>query len=93
MQKETEHGRAKILQSPQAAKLLGNPATLAALIASPDTKQLLDLLNHSAGGNLQGAAQRAAKGDMGELMGLISGLTKDPKGAKIVEDLQKNMQK
>lgn len=76
-------------KDPQAAKLLGDPAALKALLTSPETQKLMNLLNQKAGSGLQSAAQAAAKGKPEELMGLLNQVMGTPEGASAVEGLQK----
>lgn len=76
-------------KDPQAAKLLGDPAALRSLLASPETQKLMSLLNQRAGSSLQAAAQAAVKGKPEELMGLLNQVMGTPEGAHAVEDLQK----
>lgn len=76
-------------KNPQAAKLLGDPATLKSLLSSPETQKLMSLLNQKAGSGLQAAAQAAAKGRPEELMGLLNQVMGTPEGASAMEGLQK----
>lgn len=76
-------------KDPQAAKLLGDPAALKALLSSPETQKLMSLLNQKAGSGLQAAAQAAAKGKPEELMGLLNQVMGTPEGASAMEGLQK----
>lgn len=82
-----------ILKTPQAEKLLKNKGALENLVKSPDTKQLMNLLNQSAGGGLKAAAEAAMKGDTAQIMGLMNKLMNDPESAKVVDRIQKNMPK
>ena len=76
-------------KDPQAAKLLGDPATLKSLLSSPETQKLMSLLNQKAGSGLQSAAQAAAKGKPAELMDLLNQVIGTPEGASAMEGLQK----
>lgn len=82
-----------VLNSPQAAKLLKNKSALENLVKSPDTRQLMDLLNKSAGGGLKAAAEAAMKGDPAQIMGLMNRLMSDPEGAQVVDRINKSMPK
>lgn len=82
-----------ILKSPQAEKLLNNKSNLENLMKSPDTQQLMNMLNQSAGGGLKAAAEAAMKGDTSRIMGLMNQLMSDPEGAKVVDRIHKNMPK
>ncbi len=79
-----------ILNSPQAAKLLKDKATVEQLVKSPDTQALMNMLNQSGG--LKSAAEAAMKGDASQLQGLLDRLMKDPGGAKVVERINKSVQ-
>ena len=76
-------------KDPQAAKLLSDPAGLRALLSAPETQKLMELLNKSAGGSLQAAAQAAAKGKPQDLMGMLDQVMKSKEGAQAVEEIQK----
>ncbi len=78
-------------KDPQAAKLLGDPAGLQALLSAPETQKLMALLNQSAGSSLQSAAQAAAKGKPQDLMGLLSKVVQSKEGAAAVEGIQKKV--
>ena len=80
-------------KDPQAAQLLSDPAGLKALLSAPETQQLMALLNKSAGGSLQSAAQAAAQGKPGDLMGLLNQVMASKEGAQAVEGLKKKTQK
>ncbi|NCB64150.1 MAG: hypothetical protein EOM52_11215 [Clostridia bacterium] len=82
-----------ILKTPQAEKLLKNKSNLENLMKSPDTRQLMNMLNQSAGGGLKAAAEAAMKGDTSQIMGLMNQLMNDPEGAKVVDRINKNMPK
>lgn len=76
-------------KDPQAAKLLGDPAALKALLSSPETQKLMSLLSRQAGGGLQAAAQAAAQGKPDALMGLLNQVTASKEGVQAVEELKK----
>jgi len=80
-------------KDPQAAQLLSDPKALKALLSSPETRQLMALLNQAGGKDLQGAAQAAAQGKPQALMGLLDQVMGSPNGAKAVEDLKKKTRK
>jgi len=80
-------------KDPQAAKLLSDPAALKNLLTSPETQKLMALLNQTAGKDLQGAAQAAAKGKPEALMGILSQVMQSKEGAGAVEKLQKKAPK
>lgn len=76
-------------KDPQAAKLLNDPKTLKGLLSSPETKQLMDLLNRSAGTGLDRAAREAAAGKPEALMGILNQVMGSKEGSRAVEQLQK----
>ena len=76
-------------QDPRAAKLLNDPAALKALLSSPETQQLMALLNRSAGSSLQSAAQAAMRGKPDSLMGLLDQVMSSKEGSQAVEGLKK----
>ena len=58
---------------------------------SDEAQRLMELLNQNAGSGLKDAAQSAMKGDTAQLMGLVQNLMKDPKNAKLLEDLNRKI--
>lgn len=86
---ETKATLDALKKDPQAAKLLGDPAGLKALLSAPETQQLMALLNQNAGGGLKAAAQAAAGGKPEALMGLLNQVTQSREGAAAMEKLQK----
>lgn len=81
----------EVLTSPQAANLLKNKQVMENLMKSDEAQRLMELLNQNAGSGLKDAAQSAMKGDTAQLMGLVQNLMKDPKNAKLVEDLNRKI--
>ena len=49
---ETQATLNALKKDPKAAQLLSDPGGLKALLTAPETQQLINLLNHSAGGGL-----------------------------------------
>lgn len=81
----------EVLTSPQAANLLKNKQVMENLMKSDEAQRLMELLNQNAGSGLKDAAQSAMKGDTAQLMGLVQNLMKDPKNAKLVEELNNKL--
>ncbi len=81
----------QILSSPQASGLLKDKKALESLMHSGEAQRLVERLNQNSGGGLKDAAQSAMNGDTSRLMDLVQGIMKDPKNAKLIEDLQKKM--
>lgn len=82
-----------ILNSDQAAKLMGDKSTLDSLKKAPQTQKLLSMLAQNTGGDLESAANAAANGDAARLMGAMTKLLKDPEGKRLVEEISKNIRK
>ncbi|MCD8005177.1 MAG: hypothetical protein LUD69_07710 [Oscillospiraceae bacterium] len=76
-----------LLQSQQARRLLDDKQTLERLMRSGEAQQLLQLLDKKAQGGLKNAAQDAMGGNQAQLQTLLEGLLRDPKGARLVEQL------
>ena len=79
-------------KDPQAAQLLNDPGKLKALLGSPETQQLMALLNQGGGAGLQAAAKAAATGKPEALMGLLNQVMTTKEGAQAVEGLKKKTQ-
>lgn len=77
----------------QAGKLMGDKAAVDSLQRAPQTQQLLSMLSKSVGGDLEGAADAAAKGDGAKLMGAMTKLLNDPEGKRLVEELSRAVRK
>ena len=83
----------EVLNSPKTADLLKNRQAMEALLNSNEARRLMELLNQNSGGGLKDAAQSAMKGDTAQLMGLVQGLMNNPQSAKLVEELNKKVNK
>lgn len=79
-------------QDPQAARILGDPATLKNILSSPETQKLVSLLQQVGGNGLKTATQNAAKGQPEALLQLLEQVTGSPEGAKAAEEFQKKTQ-
>ena len=66
----------QLMRDPKAAKLLKQKDLL---------KNLMQLLNQSAGDSLKGAAASAAKGDPSALTGLLRQVMQSKEGAQLVQ--------
>ena len=82
-----------MFNSPQAADLLKNRQAMENLLRSEEAKRLMTLLDQNSGGNLKDAAQSAMKGNTTQLMDLVQGLMNDPKNVRLVEELNKKVEK
>lgn len=82
-----------LMKDPKAAGLLKNKDALRQLLDSPDTKRLMELLNQNAGGSLKNAAGAAARGDTGQLMGIVRQVMESKEGARLAERIQQSVPK
>ena len=80
----------ELIHGKEAAGLMKDPAKLEKLRDAPETRRIFDLLSRSTG-DLEGAAQRAAKGDTAQLAGAIRQLMSDPEGAKLIQKMKENL--
>lgn len=80
-----------LFKSEQAAKLMKDSHKLEQLKESPESKRLFQLLDRSTGGSLEAAADKAAHGDTGALMGAIRQLMRDPEGQKLIEQMRQSL--
>lgn len=74
----------ELKRDPKAAALLKNRELLQSLLASPDTRRLMELLGQSGGAGLKSAA---AKGDTKALAGMVRQVMGTREGAALVEKL------
>ena len=79
----------ELLKGKEAASLMKDPSRLEKLRDAPETQKIFDLLSRSAG-DLESAAQKAAKGDTAQLAGAIRQLMSDPEGARLIEKMKEN---
>ena len=77
----------ELVKGKEAARLLGNKKKLEQLRDAPETQKVFDLLSRSAG-NLEAAADRAAKGDTAQLTDAIRKLMQDPEGARLIQKMK-----
>lgn len=80
-----------LLRSPQAEKLMGDGGKLEHLKNAPETRQLFSMLSKSAGGNLEQAADNAARGDSAQLLSAIRLLMQDPEGARLIRQVKEKL--
>ena len=77
----------EVLKGKEANRLLSDTKKLEQLRDAPETRRIFDLLSQSAG-NLEAAADRAAKGDAAQLTDAIRKLMRDPEGAKLIQKMK-----
>jgi hypothetical protein len=78
---------------PKAAALLRNPAALKALLASPEARKLLTLLNEQNGANLHQAAQQAGAGNTAALSAMLKQLSQSAEGKAALDHLAGQIEK
>lgn len=76
-----------MLNDPRTADLLKDSGKLDRIRDAPETRRLFTLLGKSAGGDLEQAAARAAKGDADALISAIRRLMADPEGQKLIRNM------
>ena len=76
----------ELMKDPKAAGLLKNKA----LMQSPDTQRLMELLSQNAGDGLKTAA---AKGDTGALLGMVRQVMQSSEGARLVQNISQAVPK
>ncbi len=79
----------ELLKGKEAASLMKDPSKLEKLRDAPETQRIFSLLSQSTG-NLESAAERAAKGDTAQLTDAIRRLMQDPEGAKLIQKMKEN---
>lgn len=80
-----------VLKSKEAAALAKDTAKLEKLRDAPETQRLFQLLNKSAGGELEQAANRAANGDTATLMAAVKQLMGDPEGQRLLQKMKQSL--
>ena len=81
----------EVLKGKEASRLMKDPSKLEKLRDAPETQKIFSMLSQSAG-DLESAAQRAAKGDTAQLTDAIRHLMQDPEGAKLIQKMKENFQ-
>ena len=79
----------EVLKGSQAAGLMGDRAKLEKLRDAPETQKIFSMLSRSTG-DLESAAERAAKGDTAQLTDALRQLMQDPEGAKLIQKMKDN---
>lgn len=80
----------ELLHGKEASRLMKDPSKLEKLRDAPETQKIFSLLSQSTG-DLESAAERAAKGDASQLAGAIRQLMQDPEGAKLIQKMRENL--
>ena len=79
----------ELLKGKEASHLLGDTKKLERLRDAPETQKIFSMLSQSAG-DLETAADRAAKGDAAQLTDAIRKLMQDPEGARLIQQMKEN---
>ena len=79
----------ELLKGKQAAQLMGDTGKLEKLRDAPETQQIFSMLSKSTG-DLEAAADRAAKGDAAQLTDAIRKLMQDPEGVRLIQKMKDN---
>ena len=78
----------EFLKGKQAAQLMGDKGKLEKLRDAPETQQIFSMLSRSTG-DLEAAADRAAKGDTAAMVQMVNRIMESPEGAELVERINK----
>ena len=78
---------------PQAKQLLENQNAIRQVLASPETRKLLQSLQKKSAGQLQSAAQAALAGDPSALNQVLRDLASDPQAKQAMDRLEGALQK
>ncbi len=81
----------ELLNSRQAAGLLKDAGRLEQLRDAPETQRIFSMLSGATGGDLEGAAERAANGDAGELADAIRRVMNSPEGARLLRKMKQTL--
>ena len=80
----------ELIKGKEASRLLGDAKKLERLRDAPETQKVFNLLSQSAG-DLEAAADRAAKGDAAQLTDAIRKLMQDPEGARLIQKMKDSL--
>ena len=80
----------ELLKGKEANGLLGDTKKLERLRDAPETQKIFSMLSQSAG-DLEAAADRAAKGDAAQLTDAIRKLMQDPEGSKLIQKMKESL--
>ena len=80
----------ELLKGKEAAGLLSDTKKLERLRDAPEPQKIFSMLSQSAG-DLEAAADRAAKGDAAQLTDAIRKLMQDPEGIKLIQKMKDSL--
>ncbi len=81
----------ELIDSGQANRLLKDTGRLEQLRDAPEAQKIFSMLNRTTGGDLEGAAERAAKGDAGQLADAIRQVMNSPEGAQLLQKMKQTL--
>ncbi len=81
----------ELLNSGPAGRLLKDTGKLEQLRDAPETQKIFSMLSGTTGGDLEGAAERAANGDAGELANAIRRVMDSPEGARLLQKMKQTL--
>ncbi len=82
----------ELLNSEHARKMMKDQNAIQRIQQAPEAQKLMELLGKQTGGNLEGAADAAAKGNPTQLMGAMQKLLRDPESKKLLEQISRSFQ-
>ena len=80
----------ELLKGKEANRLLSDTKKLEQLRDAPETQRIVSMLSQNAG-DLEAAADRAAKGDAAQLTDAIRKLMQDPEGVKLIQKMKESI--
>ena len=80
----------ELLKGKEASRLMKDPSKLEKLRDAPETQKIFSMLSQSTG-DLESAAERAARGDSAQLADAIRQLMRDPEGARLIQKMKENL--
>lgn len=80
----------ELLKGKEASRLMKDPSKLEKLRDAPETQKIFSMLSQSTG-DLESAAERAARGDSAQLADAIRQLMRDPEGAQLIQKMKENL--
>ena len=80
----------EVLKGKEASRLMKDPSKLEKLRDAPETQKIFARLSQRAG-DLESAAERAARGDAAQLTDAIRQLMRDPEGVRLIQKMKENL--
>ena len=80
----------ELIKGKEAARILGDTKKLERLRDAPETQKVFSMLSQSAG-DLEAAADRAARGDTAQLTDAIRKLMQDPEGSRLIQKMKDSL--